>query len=129
MTEQTYILPKGERDLARLVGALSALPRDKAFKVTITENRKRRSNDQNAWLWGVAYKIICSHLPGWDADDVHEWCLGEWAGWQVVEGFGSKRKRPLRRSSKLSTLEFMDFKDWIQRTMAEKGIDIPDPNE
>lgn len=129
MTEQTYILPKGERDIARLVGALSALPREKAFKVVISENRKRRTNDQNAWLWGVAYKIICSHLEGWSAHDVHAWCLGEWGGFEQVEMFGKTHCLPIRRSSKLTTKEFMQYKEWIQNNMAERGIDIPDPNQ
>jgi hypothetical protein len=75
------------------------------------------------------YPKILQHLEGWDAEDVHEFCLGEWSGWEVMEGFGRKRLRPIKRSSKLSTVEFMDFVAHIQRTMAERGIDIPDPNE
>jgi truncated hemoglobin YjbI len=130
MKEQTFILQRAvERNLSRLVSALSSLPKDTAWRVTIKEYKRTRSHDQNAYLWGVVYPSILKHLPGWDADDLHEYCLGEWSGWETLEGFGRKRLKPVRRSSRLSTTEFSDYVGHIQRTMAEKGIYIPDPNE
>lgn len=129
MKEQSIILAKGERSLTRVVSVLSALAKDKAWKITIAEAKPTRSHEQNAYLWGVVYVAILQHLPGWDADDVHEYCLGEWSGWETLEGFGRRRLRPVRRSSKLTTIEFMDYVAFIQRTMAEKGIYVPDPNE
>lgn len=129
MKEQSFILPAGVRNLTRLIQFLSAASKDMALKITVSEWRRTRSNEQNAYLWGVVYKSILQHLPGWDADDLHEFCLGEWAGWETLEGFGRKRLRPLRRSARLTTVEFMDFIAFIQRTMAERGIYVPDPNE
>jgi hypothetical protein len=126
---QTIHLAKGERSLTRIVAVLSALAKDKAWKIEISEAKRTRSHEQNAYLWGCVYKTICQHLPGWDADDVHEYCLGEWAGWEVLEGLGRKRLKPIRRSSKLTTTEFCDYVAFIQRTMAAKGIYIADPNE
>lgn len=95
----------------------------------IKDKRPRRSLEQNAYLWGVVYAEILKHMPGWDADDLHEYFLGEHFGWETLEGFGRKRMRPIRRSSKLKTTEFMDFIAFIQRRMAELGVYIPDPNE
>lgn len=130
MKEQTFILQRAaERNLTRLIGFLSALPRDHAWKITIGEWKRTRSNEQNAYLWGVVYPTILQHLPGWDADDLHEYFLGEHFGWETLEGLGRKRLKPIRRSSKLSTVEFMDHVAFIQRAMAEKGIYVPDPNE
>jgi hypothetical protein len=126
---QTITLAKGERSLTRIVSVLSSLARDKAWKIEIKEVKRARSNDQNAYLWGVVYPTICKHLQGWDANDVHEYCLGEWSGWETLEGFGRRRIKPVRRSSKLTTTEFMDFVAHIQRTMSLRGIYIPDPNE
>lgn len=97
--------------------------------VTIRQRLSKRSDQQNRYLWGAVYPAILQHLQGWDADDVHEFCLGSWSGWERLEGFGRVRLRPIRRSSKLSKMEFIDFVAHIQRTMAEKGIVIPDPNE
>ena len=62
-------------------------------------------------------------------NDLHEYFLGEHFGWQTLEGFGRKRVKPLRRSSPLSKTEFVDFVDFIQRTMAGHGVYIPDPEE
>jgi hypothetical protein len=128
MKEQTVIIQKGG-SLSRIVGLLSALVKAMPLKVTIAEYRRTRSLEQNAYLWGCVYPTILQHLPGWDAEDLHEYFLGEWSGWEVLEGFGRKRMRPIRRSSKLKTTEFMDFIAFIQRRMAEHGVYIPDPNE
>jgi hypothetical protein len=128
MREQTVIIPKGGV-LTKIVSLLSALAKDTPLKVTIAEYKRTRSYEQNSYLWGVVYPSILKHLPGWDADDLHDYCLGEWSGWETLEGFGRRRMRPVRRSSKLNTVEFMDFIAHIQRTMAEKGIYVPDPNE
>lgn len=130
MKEQTFILQRAvERNLTKLVAFLSALPTDRQWKLTVSEFKRTRSHEQNAYLWGIVYVAILQHLPGWDADDIHEYCLGEWSGWETLEGFGRKRLRPVRRSSKLSTTEFTDYVAFIQRTMAAKGIYVPDPNE
>lgn len=128
MKAETFTIRKGG-ELTRLVSYLGTLLRDKNLKVTVAEHRNNRSEQQNRYLWGVCYPAILKHLPGWDAEDLHEFCLGQWSGWEVLEGLGRKRLKPLRRSSKLTTVEFMEFVDHIQRTMAEKGIYVPDPNE
>jgi hypothetical protein len=130
MKEQTFILQRSvERNLTKLEAFISALPNSCAWKITVSEWKRTRSNEQNAYLWGVVYPTILQHLPGWDADDLHEYFLGEHFGWETLEGLGRKRLKPIRRSSRLSTTEFSDHVDFIQRAMAEKGIYVPDPNE
>src|SRR5690606_3719055 len=98
----------------------------KAWQFTCEPYRKRRSNQQNRYLWGVCYPALLEGggeaLRGWTADDLHEFFLGEWSGWETIEGFGRKRMKPLRRSSKLSTLEFAEYVDFIHRKAAEMGI-------
>lgn len=131
-----YVLHKGmsrDRLIDAVAGFLRALPLEKAWSVKIEEHVRRRSCQQNAYLWGVVYPTILREggeaLRGWTADDLHEYFLGEHFGWEVLEGLGRKRMKPIRRSSKLSTVEFMDFIGFIQRRMAEQGVYIPDPNE
>jgi hypothetical protein len=125
------VIPKAEmgRDAAvtRLAKVLCALDPLKAWDVSVVEKKPRRSEQQNRYLWGVCYAELCKHLPGWDAEDVHEYMLGEWSGWEALEGLGRKRLRPLRRSSRLNKQEFADFVDFIQRKAAEHGVFIPDP--
>jgi hypothetical protein len=113
--------------LTRIVAALSALSKDTPLRVTIEEAKSRRSDQQNKYLWGVCYATLLKHLPGWDAQDIHEYFLGEHFGWETLEGMGKRRLKPLHRSSKLSTTEFAGFVDFIQRKAAELGVVIPDP--
>jgi hypothetical protein len=126
--KQVFRILKGERSAAmnRIANFLSRLPADKDFKVEISELKARRSEAQNAYLWGGVYPAIMAHLEGWDADDVHEYFLGEHFGWETLSGFGKKRLRPLRRSSGLNKTEFATFIDFIQRRAAELGIVIPE---
>lgn len=115
--------------ISRIATILGTLPGDKAFRVSVEEAKPKRSNQQNRYLFGVVYPTMLKHLPGWDRDDVHEWCLGECFGWEQLEGLGRLRVKPIKRSAKLSTTEFSDFIAFIQRRAAEFGIFIPDPEE
>ena len=116
--------------LERVGRVLSTLPLAR-YRVTVEEAKPKRSDPQNRYLWGVVYPAILSagKLEGWSANDLHEYLLGEHFGWELVEGFGRKRQRPIRRSSKLSKLEFVDYVSFIQQRMSEHGIYVPDPNE
>jgi hypothetical protein len=126
-----FVHKDAKRAISQITHYLELLSKDgaKTWKVEIGEHEQTRSNEQNRYLWGVVYPIILASLPGWDADDVHEYFLGEHYGWETLEGLGRKRLKPLRRSSKLSTKEFKEHCAFIQRAMAERGVDIPDPNE
>lgn len=114
--------------LANVISFISELPDAKEWRITIERFRKRRSNDQNAALWGVAYKAL-SDATGNDPDDLHQFFLGEWSGWDVIDVMGQQRRVPKRRSSKLTTAEFSDFYEFIQRRAAECGYNVPSPNE
>lgn len=130
MPSQTFRIPKTDRQrIADNLHAfvMSAMP-GKELRVEVCEYRKRRSQDQNAALWGVAYKTL-SDATGNDADDLHVYFLGEWGGWETVSVMGQARRVPIRRSSKLTTVEFADFYAFIQRRAAETvGVYVPDPD-
>lgn len=125
------VIPKAEQGRAgaveRFARVLNSLAADKAWEITVEEQKRRRSEQQNRFLWGVVYKTCLENLPGWDAEDVHEYFLGEHFGWQTMEGFGRKRIKPLRRSSALNKQEFADYIAFIQRKMSELGVFIADP--
>lgn len=134
MAEQSFILPKSlsrEMQVARIARVLAALGLDRAWRIEIHEHKAKRSDAQNRYLWGAVYPTIIKsgNLQGWNAEDVHEYFLGEHFGWEMVEGLGRRRMKPIRRSSKLSKLEFMDYVAFIQRRAAEFGVYIADPNE
>lgn len=125
--------PLREHDMDRALQMLMGLAKDRGYRVQCEEIKKKRSLAQNAYLWGVCYPTILEKggetLAGWSSNDLHEYFLGEHYGWEVIEGFGRKRMKPLKRSSKLSVGEFMQFVDSIQRKAAELGIYIPNPDE
>jgi hypothetical protein len=113
----------------KICAAIERLPLSQAWRIEICEHKARRSDQQNRYLWGVVYKAIAEKLPGWDLEDIHDFCLGEHFGWETISGLGKRRLRPIRRSSRLTKLEFMEYIGFIQRRMAQHGIVIPDPQE
>lgn len=131
--KQVLILPKLARgDVINRIGIiLRALTPETAWRVTIDEWKPVRSTQQNKYLWGVVYPSILAagQLEGWTAEEVHDYCLGECYGWETVEGLGRKRIRPIKRSAKLSKMEFVDFVAFIQQRMAEHGIFVPDADD
>lgn len=128
------IIPKHSKP-ADVVRAINTMIRDldpaKSWTVTIEELKAKRSDAQNAFLWAVCYPSILEGggeaLRGWTANDLHEFFLGECFGWEVVEGFGRKRMKPLRRSSKMTKQEFSDYIGFIESRAADMGIIIPEP--
>lgn len=108
------------------------LPTDKPFAVTVEVWKKPRTHQQNAYLWGVAYPAILEGggemLRGWSRDDIHEYMVGEFGGWEMLEGFGRKRMRPVLRSSRMTKQQFSDYLDWLSGKCADMGIIIPEPN-
>lgn len=123
---------KTAEHLYRFAETVAAKLDGKTYEIECKPKKSTRSLQQNAYLWGVCYKTILEagelDLEGWRAEDLHEYFLGQHFGWETLEGFGRKRLRPLNRSSTLSKMEFVDFVAYIQQTMAEIGIVIPDPD-
>jgi hypothetical protein len=110
---------------------VQGLASDKTWAIEITEWKKPRTNQQNAFLWGVAYPAILEGggeaLAGWTRDDLHEYFLGECFGWEMLEGFGRKRMRPLKRSSALTKQEFSEYLNFLEGRCMDMGITIPEP--
>jgi len=113
--------------LANAQRFIAALPASKSWRVEVCEHRERRSDAQNRYLWGVCYAEL-QRATGQEADDWHEYMLGECYGWETVEMMGRKKLHPMRRSSKMDRTEFAEYVAFIQRRAAEHGIFIPDPD-
>lgn len=133
MTE-SLILPKGREGIPRkLLVFLESLPLDKAFEVIVRPYVRKRSEQQNRYLWGVCYATILREggeaLRGWRDTDLHEHFLGEWAGVERMEIGTSVYLRPRKRSSRLNKQEFSDYIAYLHQRAGELGIFIPDPDE
>jgi hypothetical protein len=111
---------------------VSRLDPAQSWQITVEAFKPKRSDQQNAFLWGVVYPSVLEGggeaLRGWTTNDLHEYFLIEAWGSEVIEGFGRKRHKPLRRSSKLTKQEFSDYLAIIEAKCAELGIHIPEPN-
>jgi hypothetical protein len=130
---QTFTLPAGRKDALRAAQVIQALPTDKGWTVEIREFKPKRSDQANRYLRGVVYPQFLAGggeaLRGWTAADLHEFLLGEHFGWEILEGFGRKRVKPVRRSAKLNAKEFSEFVDFILLKAANMGIYIESANE
>jgi hypothetical protein len=126
------IFPKGTSREVIIKAVMASLKEGESHQVTVEPFKRPRSHQQNAYLWGVVYPTILEAggeaLRGWTADDLHEYFLGEIHGWEVIEGFGRKRMKPVKRSSRMTKTEFMDYLEQISQRCANMGIVIPEPS-
>lgn len=94
--------------------------------------KSKRTDSQNATLWMVYQQIIDrggEDMRGFTKDELHEFFLIDYFGSETKELFGRKKLKPLRRSSRLTKLEFGDYLDHIVRFVAEKGIVVDLPGD
>lgn len=97
-------------------------------EVVVSKPQSKRSIQQNRYLWGVAYKLICEHT-GNNKKDIHEFLLNKFAPRKYIEIEG-KTEIVTKRSSKMSKIDFMNYKESIQQWAAEVlELYIPDPEE
>jgi hypothetical protein len=128
------IFPKGTTPEQLAVAAtrmVQGLDPSRAWCIEVLEWKRPRTDQQNRFLWGVAYPAILEGggetLAGWTRDDIHEYFLGECFGWETLEGFGRKRMRPIKRSSKLNKQEFSEYLMFLEIRCEYMGIRIPEP--
>lgn len=120
---------------------VAALDLDKPWRVSVVSAKASRSDLQNRYLNGVAYKLLGDAI-GYERDEVSEYCCGLYFGWKEKKvpkkpsnplGIESVPIRttttgPEGGRSVLSKIEFSEYVAYIQRFAASKGIHIPDPD-
>lgn len=129
------IFPKGTQtdDIIKAVATMVvAIDTKKSWCITVEPWKRKRSDAQNRFLWGVVYPMILEQggetLGGWTRDDIHEFMLGECFGWEVLEGLGRKRMRPLKRSSALNKEEFTEYLMFLEQRCIDMGMGpLPEP--
>lgn len=137
--KQSFVLPVG-RMRARIVASMcqfvERLSPDVEFRVTIGRNTKPRTNEANAYLWGVCYAAL-AEVTGHSANEWHEYFCGEVFGWKDVSLPGGRHESKPRRTTTtdedgkadtLSTGDFWDFVERVRQHAADADIFIPDPD-
>ena len=117
------VFPKGTRP-EQIADAVSVLVRELdpaiSWQVSIEAFKPKRTDQQNAFLWGVVYPSILEGggeaLRGWTKQDLHEYFLIETFGSEIIEGFGRKRHKPTTQSDG-TALAYGDL--WIDTTDLE----------
>ncbi len=108
--------------------------KDRDVEVEVKRKRKYRSVFQNAYYFGVVLHMVCERLKELghetDKDTAHEFLKSRFLFTELQdEKTGEIIKIP-RKTSSLSTSEFMDYLEDVKRFAAEVlDIYIPEPNE
>lgn len=117
----------------RLGETVSRLP-GKRFIITLKEQKRKRSVNQNAYYWGVVVAAITQMFRDAgnyvDGEDVHEFLKLRVAklSRMIVTPDGEVHKS-LGSTTKLSTMEFEVYLERVRAWAAEYGCVIPLPNE
>lgn len=117
LLEQLRILPDGEH------------------LITIAPYRKTRSNQQNAYLWGVVYPAVLFGLQdaGWEItheEQVHEYCKQAFAAREVINKDTGEVLSLPSSTARMQTAEFNVYVDKIKAFAFEYlNVTIPEPNE
>lgn len=102
---------------------------------TVTPNRKTRSNQQNAYLWGIVYPAVLFGLQdaGWEftnEEQVHEYCKQSFAAREFINKDTGEVLILPSSTAQMQTAEFNVYVDKIKAFALEYlNITIPEPNE
>jgi len=89
---------------------------------------KIRSVNQNAYLWGVVYKLI-SEYTGYTTDEVH-YEMAMMFHYEFRKRFDGSMVKVPKSTAKMSTVEFNNYWEQIQIFASTNwDLNIPSPNE
>ena len=96
----------------------------KEVEVTIQRLRKRRSLNQNAYMWGVVVAMI-AEAAGYESEEAHDALKI-----RFLTIHGDTALPTVRSTTDLTTTEFEEYLSKCRQLGAEMyGIYIPEPNE
>ena len=107
----------------------------KEIEITISKAKKKRSNPQNSYYWGVVIPIVKSGLVDigykMTSERTHDFLKERFLKEDLVnEETGEVIGTVSKSTAELTTSQFMDYLAEIQQFSAEfLGVQIPDPNE
>jgi hypothetical protein len=96
----------------------------KRVEVTVERQKRKRTNQQNRWYWGVVLQLISEHT-GEDPENLHEALKAHFAPKHVVGNIVVPSA-----SRYLDTMDFSTYCEKVRRWAAEElHISIPDPEQ
>jgi len=101
----------------------------KRIGVKIERLKKKRSLMQNAYYWAVVIPVFAEYMGYSKSEyEIVHGILKEMF-LRTIETKNNIEYARVKSTSELSTMEFMEFIQDLQRFGAEQGLNIPDPNE
>lgn len=106
----------------------------KEVEVIVHRPRSKRSDPQNRYYWAGVVPIVCRGLNdvGYRINEAetHEYLKATFLKDSIVNELTGELLPMIGSTRKLTTVEFMEYIQDIQRWAAEfLGVDIPDPCE
>lgn len=96
----------------------------KRITVTIERYKKKRSDNQNRYMWGVVYKLISVHT-GYTPEEVNEAMK-----WKFLRIHKDNLPDTVKSSKFTNSAEFEEYMENIRRwASVYLGLYIPLPNE
>jgi hypothetical protein len=92
----------------------------KALYVTVELVRGIRTLNQNAYLWGVVYKLIADDT-GHSENEIHLFCKKKFMKRKFLKVLGEEIEEE-RTTTRMSKIEFSEYVEAIRAHFAEFGI-------
>ena len=132
MPKTTYILRPGETvPEANFMQWLVSRDREKPWRIEVSEYRKNRTLEQNAYYWSGVLPTIQKHIEEsrgdhYSTDEIHEYMRDKFLPRRTITIKGETAVvRPSTAS--LNTKEFHDYIEHVIYFAAESGIVVPPP--
>lgn len=106
---------------------------DGRYKIDVTLVRKKRTLDQNGWLWGCIYPLMLKALndAGWEfttIEQVHDFLKSQFCGQKMINKHTGEIVSLPMSTALMDTLAFSEYVEKIREYAYEYlGCDIPDP--
>lgn len=131
---ETMLLEKrdGMYDLRPLINWLSQA-HDGTYKIDVKLVRRRRTVDQNSWLWGCIYPLLHQALnaQGWEFvtdEQVHEFFKAQMTDDKVINKHTGEIIDIPRSTKEMDTVTFSTYCDQLREYGRQYlGVEIPDP--
>ena len=107
---------------------------DGLYRLDVARVRRRRTLDQNGWLWGCIYPMLLDALieQGWEftsCEEVHEYFKSLMTSKSVVNRHTAEVVTFPGSTAAMDTVTFGSYCERLREYGSEYlGIDIPDPD-
>ena len=105
------------------------LKHDWLYEQIIRSIRKKRTDKQNRYYWGVVIDYIARQMGESDREEVHKSLARNFLGFEE-QSYGGVSFEKVPSTTSLSTEEFTEYIEIVRRWAAEfLYINIPDPEQ